>query len=351
MKNIEELIETIYFNNKTISIDKILELNLDEQEYNCLISELKKKGIKIQLLNEKDEQKELLEENECYSNDIVTQYINEVKEIPLLSAEEEKKLFEKYSETGSLEIRKKIIDSNLRLVLSIAKYYVGRIRKTSIDFLDLIQDGNKGLIKAVEKFDVTMGFRFSTYATWWIRQEISRTILDFGRTIRIPVHVLETYFSIKRYVEHQIKNGAEVPNNLQIAKHFNLNEKYVKYVTDLVETPVLSLEEKIGDENDCTLGDFVVSETDKVEEIVINKEFKKFINMVMKETLTPRECFVVSQRFGIVNQYNDNIQPRTLEEVGASLNVTRERIRQIEAKALRKLKRRFEKTEIHTLIR
>ena len=260
-------------------------------------------------------------------DDPVKVYLKEIGSFPLLSLDEEIELAERIQK-GDSRAKKRLAEANLRLVVSIAKRYVGR----GMLFLDLIQEGNLGLIKAVEKFDHTKGFKFSTYATWWIRQAITRAIADQARTIRIPVHMVETINKVKK-VQSQLlhKNGQE-PSVEDLAAELDMPQDKVREILKVAQEPI-SLESPIGEEEDSHLGDFIPDYDAPVpEEAATHTLLREQLNEVLA-TLTPREAKVLSLRFGI-----EDGRPRTLEEVGKEFNVTRERIRQIEAKALRKLR-------------
>ena len=261
------------------------------------------------------------------NDDPVKVYLKDIGRVPLLSAEEEIDLAMRIAENDE-EAKKRLTEANLRLVVSIAKRYVGR----GMQLLDLIQEGNLGLIKAVDKFDYTKGFKFSTYATWWIRQAITRAIADQGRTTRIPVHMVETINKVKKTSSLLLhRNGHEATAD-EISQELNMPVDKVREIMRISQEPV-SLETPIGEEEDSHLGDFIpdddaLSPDDAAAKILM----KEKINEVLK-TLTPREAKVVKLRFGL-----ENGKPMTLEEVGKEFDVTRERIRQIEAKALRKIR-------------
>ena len=260
-------------------------------------------------------------------DDPVRVYLKEIGRVPLLTSEEEIELSIRISD-GDEKAKQRLAEANLRLVVSIAKRYVGR----GMQFLDLIQEGNLGLIKAVDKFDYTKGFKFSTYATWWIRQAITRAIADQARTIRIPVHMVETINKVKK-VQSQLlhKNGQE-PSVEDLAEELDMPQEKVREILKVAQEPI-SLESPIGEEEDSHLGDFIPdSDAPVPEEAATHALLKEQLAEVLA-TLTPREAKVLSLRFGI-----EDGRPRTLEEVGKEFNVTRERIRQIEAKALRKLR-------------
>ena len=260
-------------------------------------------------------------------DDPVKVYLKEIGRVPLLSAEEEVELAIRMSE-GDVAAKKRLSEANLRLVVSIAKRYVGR----GMQFLDLIQEGNLGLIKAVEKFDHTKGFKFSTYATWWIRQAITRAIADQARTIRIPVHMVETINKVKKVNSQLLHENGHEPTNEQIAEKLEMPVEKVREIMRVAQEPV-SLETPIGEEADSHLGDFIPDEDAPAPSDVASHTMLKEQLAEVLSTLTPREEKVLRLRFGL-----EDGRSRTLEEVGKEFNVTRERIRQIEAKALRKLR-------------
>ena len=259
--------------------------------------------------------------------DPVRMYLKEIGKIPLLGMEDEVELAKKM-ELGDPEARKRLAESNLRLVVSIAKRYVGR----GMQFLDLIQEGNLGLIKAVEKFDYTKGYKFSTYATWWIRQAITRAIADQARTIRIPVHMVETINRLVRTSRQLLQELGREPTTEEIAARLGLPGERVSEIMKMSQEPV-SLETPIGEEEDSHLGDFIQDDNVLVPQDAAAFTLLHEQLMEVLLTLTEREQKVLRLRFGL-----DDGRPRTLEEVGKQFNVTRERIRQIEAKALRKLR-------------
>ncbi len=260
-------------------------------------------------------------------DDPVRMYLKEIGKVPLLTAEEEVELAKKM-EAGYEEPKKRLAEANLRLVVSIAKRYVGR----GMQFLDLIQEGNLGLIKAVEKFDYKKGFKFSTYATWWIRQAITRAIADQARTIRIPVHMVETINKLIRVSRQLLQELGREPHPEEVAKEMGMSEDKVREIMKISQEPV-SLETPIGEEEDSHLGDFIPDDDAPApaESAAFTLLKEQLIDVL--DTLTPREEKVLRLRFGL-----DDGRARTLEEVGKEFSVTRERIRQIEAKALRKLR-------------
>lgn len=260
-------------------------------------------------------------------DDSVKVYLKEIGRVPLLTPEEEIELAIRISK-GDEEAKKKLAESNLRLVVSIAKRYVGR----GMQFLDLIQEGNLGLIKAVDKFDYTKGFKFSTYATWWIRQAITRAIADQANTIRKPVHMVETINKVKKTKGELFQRIGREPTELELCKELDMSFEKVCEILNIAQEPV-SLEKPVGEEEDSTLGDFIPdygakSPEGEADELLLREEISKAL-----KALTPKEARILVLRYGLEDEH-----PHTLEEVGKEFNVTRERIRQIEAKALRKLR-------------
>lgn len=260
-------------------------------------------------------------------DDHVRMYLKEIGKVPLLSTDDEVELARLMSE-GDEAAKKRLTEANLRLVVSIAKRYVGR----GMLFLDLIQEGNLGLIKAVEKFDYSKGYKFSTYATWWIRQAITRAIADQARTIRIPVHMVETINKLIRVSRQLLQELGRDPQPEEIAKEMNMSVDKVREIMKIAQEPV-SLETPIGEEEDSHLGDFIPDDDAPAPSELASFMLLKEQLMGVLDTLTSREEKVLRLRFGL-----DDGRPRTLEEVGKVFNVTRERIRQIEAKAVRKLR-------------
>lgn len=260
-------------------------------------------------------------------DDPVRMYLKEIGKVPLLTADQEVEIARRMEE-GEEEAKRELAEANLRLVVSIAKRYVGR----GMLFLDLIQEGNLGLIKAVEKFDYHKGYKFSTYATWWIRQAITRAIADQARTIRIPVHMVETINKLTRISRQLLQEYGREPTPEEIAKAMGITEGKVREIIKIAQEPV-SLETPIGEEEDSHLGDFIQDEDAPAPAEAASNALMKELLWDVLDTLTPREAKVLRLRFGL-----DDGNPRTLEEVGKEFAVTRERIRQIEAKALRKLR-------------
>lgn len=283
----------------------------------------------IQIVNEFEKDKDLYDEllKEISMDDPVKMYLKDIGKVPLLQPDEETELARRMMD-GDEDAKRLLSEANLRLVVSIAKRYMGR----GMHFLDLIQEGNLGLMKAVEKFDYQKGFKFSTYATWWIRQAITRAIADQARTIRIPVHMVETINKLIRVSRKLLQDLGREPTPEEIAKEMGISEERVREIQKIAQDPV-SLETPIGEEEDSHLSDFIEDEGSAAPQDSISFTMLKEQLLGVLDTLTPREEKVLRLRYGL-----DDGRPRTLEEVGKEFNVTRERIRQIEAKALRKLR-------------
>ncbi len=314
----------------TVTEDQIMakleHLKATAEDMEVVFNALKAENIKVEETIE-EETEDIDKFIDGSVDDSVKMYLKDIGKVPLLSAEREVELA-KRMENGDEEAKQILSEANLRLVVSIAKRYVGR----GMQFLDLIQEGNLGLMKAVEKFDYTKGFKFSTYATWWIRQAITRAIADQARTIRIPVHMVETINKQVRTTRQLLQKLGREPTPEEIAEHMGCSEERVREIQKIAQDPV-SLETPIGEEEDSHLGDFIedntaLSPSDVAESNMLKEQLVQVLN-----TLTPREEKVLRLRYGL-----DDSHPRTLEEVGKEFNVTRERIRQIEAKALRKLR-------------
>jgi len=318
------------FSKLDVSPDEI-EIFLDELEQHKI--ELTEEDMEKELeeMQEEEISKEELEDLSVPEginiDDHVKMYLKEIGKVNLLTAEEETQLAKKMSE-GDEDAKKRLAEANLRLVVSIAKKYVGR----GMMFLDLIQEGNLGLIRAVDKFDYTKGYKFSTYATWWIRQAITRAIADQARTIRIPVHMVETINKLVRVSRQLVQELGREPTPEELASGLNMSIEKVREISKISQEPV-SLETPIGEEEDSHLGDFIPDDdapapSEAASFVLLREQLQDVLN-----TLTPREAKVLSLRFGL-----EDGRQRTLEEVGKEFEVTRERIRQIEAKALRKLR-------------
>ncbi len=305
---------------------KLEHLNATAEDMETVFNILQTENVKVEEPREEDTV-ELDKIIDSSVDDSVKIYLKEIGKVPLLSAEQEIDLAKRMEE-GDGEAKRVLSEANLRLVVSIAKRYVGR----GMQFLDLIQEGNLGLIKAVEKFDYTKGFKFSTYATWWIRQAITRAIADQARTIRIPVHMVETINKVKKVSSQLLHKNGHEPSAEEIAAELDMPADKVREIMRVAQEPV-SLETPIGEEEDSHLGDFIEDvEAPAPAEAASHTLLKEQLSEVL-QTLTPREEKVLRLRFGL-----EDGRSRTLEEVGKEFNVTRERIRQIEAKALRKLR-------------
>ena len=312
--------------------EKLKNLELDADSLDDLYNTLSENHIEVVSENEEDDEDPSTTSNELLTkdltiNDPVRMYLKEIGQIKLLTTEEELELADKIA-AGDEAAKATLAEANLRLVVSIAKRYVGR----GMLFLDLIQEGNIGLMKAVEKFDVTKGYKFSTYATWWIRQAITRAIADQARTIRVPVHMVETINKLARVERQLTLELNREPTEEEQSKKMGTSVEKIRDIYKISQEPV-SLEIPIGEEDDSHLGDFIPDETNmSPEDYAVNELLKDEISEVLL-TLTEREEKVIRLRFGL-----EDGRPRTLEEVGQLFGVTRERIRQIEAKALRKLR-------------
>ena len=323
-------------NNQDI-LDAIGEIDFDPEQLEKLYDNLEQQGIEIvedmgdikiddiDLGDGKDS--DFVADGAVTVDDPVKVYLKEIGRVPLLSSEEEIDLAIRIA-NGDVQANQRLSEANLRLVVSIAKRYLGR----GMQFLDLIQEGNLGLIKAVDKFDYTKGFKFSTYATWWIRQAITRAIADQARTIRIPVHMVETINKVKKVQSQLLHQNGHEPTPDEIADELDLPVDKVREIMRVAQEPV-SLETPIGEEEDSHLGDFIPDDgapapADAASHTMLREQLSDVLS-----TLTPREEKVLRLRFGL-----EDGRSRTLEEVGKEFNVTRERIRQIEAKALRKLR-------------
>ena len=351
-EKLQQLLETAKKDKKLASkdlIDALDAIDADEQQTDMIYDALEAAGVEIdvsdvvEMLTKPDdmapseEELELIEEEKLIDteemseamsvNDPVRMYLKEIGKIPLLTSEEEMEVANRLAE-GDESAHNTMVEANLRLVVSIAKRYVGR----GLPFLDLIQEGNLGLIKAVGKFDYTKGYKFSPYATWWIRQAISRALADHARTIRIPVHMVETINRVSRASHELVQDLGREPTSTEIAKRLNLSTEKVEEIMRVAQEPV-SLETPVGEEDDSHLGDFIQDEdASEPADAATYAMLREQLAGVLK-TLTPREEKVLCLRYGLTDG-----RMHTLEEVGDEFEVTRERIRQIEAKALRKLR-------------
>ncbi len=326
--DLDEAIEEMDFDAE--SIDKLYETledngiafddDISNEEMNAIENEVEKFGAG-------ENMERILEQEGLAIDDPVRLYLKEIGKVPLLTSEKEKELAERMM-AGDENAKNELVEANLRLVVSIAKRYVGR----GMFFLDLIQEGNLGLMKAVDKFDYTKGYKFSTYATWWIRQAITRAIADQARTIRIPVHMVETIHKVSRYTRQLLQENGREATAEEIGAKMGMSAEKVREIMKIAQDPV-SLETPIGEEEDSHLGDFIPdddtpSPAEATSTNILREELERQLH-----TLTPREEHVIKLRFGLYDG-----RTRTLEEVGKEFDITRERIRQIEAKALRKLR-------------
>ena len=343
-QKVKEILDLAKNEKKTLTyqdvMNKLSELDIDADAIDAVFETLEAEGVSVVNASE-DEAADVVPDitgtdldlsvpEGISIDDPVRMYLKEIGKVPLLTAEEEIEIAKKMLEGGeeAEAAKKKLAEANLRLVVSIAKRYVGR----GMLFLDLIQEGNLGLIKAVEKFDYTKGFKFSTYATWWIRQAITRAIADQARTIRIPVHMVETINKLIRVSRQLLQEKGREPQPEEIAEAMGISVEKVREIVKIAQEPV-SLETPIGEEEDSHLGDFIQDDDAPPPAEAASFTLMKEQLMSVLDTLTPREKKVLSLRFGL-----EDGRQRTLEEVGQEFNVTRERIRQIEAKALRKLR-------------
>ena len=313
-ESIDKLYETLEDNG--ISFDS----DLSSEEMSAIENE-------VEAFSAAENMERILEQEGLAIDDPVRLYLKEIGRVPLLTADREKELAERML-VGDEDAKVELVEANLRLVVSIAKRYVGR----GMFFLDLIQEGNMGLMKAVDKFDYTKGYKFSTYATWWIRQAITRAIADQARTIRIPVHMVETIHKVSRISRQLLQENGREPTADEIGERISMSPEKVREIMKIAQDPV-SLETPIGEEEDSHLGDFIPdddtpSPAEATSTSILREELERQLH-----TLTPREAHVIKLRFGLYDG-----RTRTLEEVGKEFEITRELIRQIEAKALRKLR-------------
>lgn len=330
---LEKVIEEYKRNNK-LTIEYIESLKLSEEQFDEVMQYLQKNNIDIEDESSLNFYESLEEEFLKYGrlDDSTKMYLREIGQIPLLSDEEEKQLFIQYS-NGNQKVKQKLIDSNLRLCVSIAKKYMGT---STLDLLDLIQEGNIGLVKAVEKFDAFKGYKFSTYATWWIRQGVTRSIAESSRTIRVPVHTYETMKKIRKFINKFYAENGRYPSKTEISEILEIKEELVEiYRLNMKE--IFSLDMPIGEDKESSLKELIAEERN-IEDEVCSSMVVEDICKVMNETLTDREIFIVKSRNGLIDG-----KEWTLEEIGKVLKITRERVRQIEAKAYKRIRNKIVK--------
>ncbi len=334
-ENLKELVVELVAEYKSrgsienqVLLDILEKKDVNEEQVPKVFEALEEQGVRVEeeIMQGKDFYEQIIKEISV--GDHVKLYLKDIGKYPLLSLEEEKALAIRMEE-GDEKAKQELSQANLRLVVNIAKRYVGR----GMHFLDLIQEGNLGLMKAVEKFDYRRGYKFSTYATWWIRQAITRAIADQARTIRIPVHMVETIHKLARVTRTLLQELGRDPSPEEIAEKMGIPVEKVIEIQKINQDPV-SLETPIGEEEDSHLGDFIEDENAKSPSDIVSYQLLREQLLSVLNTLTPREEKVLRLRYGI-----DDGRPRTLEEVGSAFDLTRERIRQIEAKALRKLRK------------
>jgi len=338
MDRIEELIEKAYKNNKTIEIKDILDLGLTDDEYGALISVLDLRGISIKEEIYAEDDSEL--DRSVLSNDFKL-YLKDVGNRPLLSADEEKTLFTEYQETRNPKLREKLIVSNLRLVISIANRYTTRLDNNTNDLLDIVQEGNAGLIKAVEKFDVSFGNKFSTYAVWWIRSTIEKALDDKGKTIRVPLTVAHAYNKIQKQKKDAELRGEVAPSEYEIARSLGINDEKASEIIEAGNRIVVSANVRISEEDGDERIESIAIPGPLLEEEVIAKADFEFLEKIMRDTLTKRELFVVCSKLGIVNEMNDSTECKRLREIGEILGVTRQRVEQILTESYKKIKTQY----------
>lgn len=341
MKEFDRLIEKAFSNEKKINVEDIACLNLSSKQYEVFINEIISNGIEI---SETDNY-ESNNNEDVFNDDIVKQYFLEMGINEHLSWKEEKKLFEEYQETGSLEIKQKLIKSNLRLVINVAKKYVKSTKDTILEFLDLIQEGNKGLIIAIEKFDIKKGYKFSTYSYWWIRQKILRSIAQMKTTVKLPAHLDKVYQDIKKYMKEQKMLTGKSPLISQISSKLGYSEASIKGILSIYEGQTVSLYDCLVEDKDTYLIELIPNEEDSTENIVETKVMNSYIRNLMESVLNERECKIISMRYGFINEYNNSSTPKTLEEIGRIMGVTRMAVCFTEQKVLKKLRDQFESYE------
>lgn len=337
MEFIEQLIEKAYQNNKEVSFNDVMELGLTDDEYKILIEKFEEYGITVKedLKAVKDEtEKELQKQSELlYSDNNVRMYLNELKMLPNITYDEMQELFYKYRKRKDLKIKQKLIEANLKLVVSIAKKYVGKLRNNSNDFLDIIQEGNSGLIRAVELFDVTLGYKFATYATWWIQQRIERSLKENKGSIRLPISVVEDYNKIQKYKDGLEDELKEKLSDIEIAQQLGFSKERAEEIIKANRQVEKSMNEEFNEDETTQLINIIPSSEISIEEKIIDKMIFEQVIDIMRYKLKLKEFFVVCCKFGIVNDINKYPGEKTLQEVGDIIGVTKEAIRQILNKA------------------
>ena len=339
MYSLGELMIKAQKNNNTINISEILDLNLKSAECEVLIDELKSKNININydFIEEMDN-----ELDDIFCVDPVKQYIRSISKIKLLSPEESNELFNEYRISGSEEIRQKLIVSNLKLVVNIAKEYTWRLKNNSHEFLDIIQEGNKGLMIAVERFDPNLGNKFSSYAKWWILSAIESSLITTGKFIKIPPYILNDYQKIQKYKAKMNSDKNIELTDLEIAQILGISEKKAKNVLSVCNRTIVSMDEPIFEDNKLTRINYISVDNAYIEDIIIEKMNYELIKDIMISGLTEREFFAISYRFGIINEVNNIPGQKTFEEVGLALGITRQAVNQIFKKAYEKIKLEYE---------
>lgn len=341
MDNIQKMISEIEINikDKGISLSFLNDLKMNEEEYEYIMEYLNSENIVI--FDDKIEE-EIQYEIDIRSYDNVStsfkQYLIDIGKIPLLTSEEEKRLFKEYKTTGDIAIRNKILNANLRLVVYVVKNYIPAINDCCNSFQDLVQNGNSGLIKAIEKYDINKNFKFSTYAFWWIKQTIAREMENTCKIIRVPVHASEELRNIKLYAENEYKRTGKTPELKDIAQHFNVTEQRIRNLFSNADYTHISIDAKIESDDDSTLQEFISSNDTSVEKIVVDKLFEVKLIELMRKILKPKEFYVISFRFGFKTAINKEGKIDTLEAIGKRLNVSRERVRQLESRSLKRIR-------------
>ena len=341
MEKIDELIKKVCKEKKAFLFD-ILDLGLSYEDYNLLIHFLESKGIKVieNYVNNNNKQ----DFNINYDDDLQKQYINEIIQIPLLSEQEEKELFYEYRRTRDSYIRERLICCNLRLVLKIAFEYKWRLKNNSYEIVDLIQEGNKGLIKAIEKYDVSLGNKFAVYAPWWIRHAMKTFLNDMTGQIKLPTYVSETYWSIQRRKRDIKKETGKNVSDYEVASLLGISDKRAESIIEKAGYNFFSIDESVLNDPQKTNHEFIGDmEQINIEELVINKVEFEIIEKIMKTKLTEKEYFVVSCRNGIINDVNKFPGVKKMQEIGNMIGTSRQRVEQILKDAYKKIREEYER--------